>query len=213
MIRYLKSFLLISILTTFTVNAQNLKLALGGGISTFQSPNTFIKDVEDNGFGFGNELFFGFKIKHTFPNFPVRIIAKLKYIFSAGKGDRQIINSEFEVEDASFEITKGILSGGIGGEVFFFEGQYSPFFSFDLLYNAIGETSANIKSPSGTGDFALQKRGRRVGAGFGIGVIIKDIAEKTDLELSLNYSFLNMIGQDVDEGNINVFNIGAFFLL
>ncbi len=213
MIIIYRILLLFLLIFTTSIYSQNLKLALGGGITTFQSPNTFIKDVGNDGFGFGNELFFGLKVKHSFPNFPVKIIAKLKYIYASGKGERQIVNSDLNVETASFEISKSIFSGGIGGEVFFFEGPYSPFFSFDLLYNAIGDTRANIQSSLGSGDFDLQKSGRRVGFGLGVGVIVKEIAEGTDLELNLNYNFLNMIGQEVDEGNINVFSIGAYFLL
>ncbi|MGD8777777.1 MAG: hypothetical protein PVH88_02325 [Ignavibacteria bacterium] len=206
-------FLLVLLLMISNVNGQKLKLAVGGGLSSFQSPNLYIKEVKDKGFGFGHEFFLGFKVKHSFPHFPLRIIVKLKYIYAEGKGTRQITNPELELEDASFQITKGIISGGVGGEIPFFENEYSPFLLFDLLFNAIGETKADIKSPSGIGDFTLQKKGRRIGAGIGLGFFIKDIAEDTDLELSFNYNFLNMIGQEHDEGNIYVFNIGAFFLL
>ncbi|MFO7448156.1 MAG: hypothetical protein R6W90_17485, partial [Ignavibacteriaceae bacterium] len=70
-------FVLISfVIVNNTANAQGIKLGIGGGLTSIQSPDLY---TEDEGLGFSSEYHFGGKIKFDIPIVPITPYAHITY--------------------------------------------------------------------------------------------------------------------------------------
>ncbi len=163
-------------------SAQGLKIGVGGGLSSVQSP-AYYTDAA----GFSSEYHVGLKGKLSIPLFPIIPVGFIEYHFFRGQ------------TPGGADTKQNILSIGVGGEMELLPGPLSPYLGLDLEYNNFGdfETSG---SPSASGV-------SRMGLGIGAGVMLTLLP--IDFDVSLKYQMLNLFGKDSGEETIGIINLNA----
>ncbi len=198
------TFFLAIILFTSNSYTQSLKIGPGVGYSIVQSPDNFTKSISDSGFGFGSHLQYGGKVKIGLPLLPLTITGQLFYTPLSGDGTRSVNNVP-----ANLEVESSLLVIGVGGEWELIPGPISPYFTLDVFYSSIGETT--IKSTTAGVDEQKFEGVSRTGIGLGAGLEVK-ILPKVNVDVSAKYNFNSLIGKESDEENFNTLNLNVNFL-
>ncbi len=195
------------VLVATTVNAQSLRIGLGGGISKVTGPDDYTNSIvsKNGGLGFDSEYLLGGKAKFGLPIIPLNIVGSVYY--HSFDGEAKSINTE---------TSASLLSIGIGAEWGIIPGPVSPYVGLDFLINSFGDVE--IKDANGK---HTEEIGSRYGIGIGAGVDFK-LLPKVDIDLCAKYNFNNLLGKDDkewakalitgDEDNMNTFDITVNFL-
>lgn len=194
---YLAAILSFCALFISVSEAQQIRLGLGGGITAVQSPDAYTNDISNGGLGFTSNYHLTAELRLDFPLIPFTPLAFVNYHVLSGTGSGSY---------QGVETSQKILSLGV-------EGQFSlvpfpfvkPYFSVSVASNNIGEQK--ITSPLGT---VTQGNKTRMGGGLGIGALVTILP--IDLDVSAKYSFLNLVGKDSGEENINIINVNLTVL-
>ncbi len=181
-----KSFILflfaaVALFSFQETNAQGLKIGVGGGLSSVQTP-----DFYKNAAGFSTEYHVGLKGKLSIPVFPITPIGFIEYHFFRG-----------QTPDGA-DTKRNILSVGVGGELELLPGPLSPYLGLDLEFNNFGDLEAGSFSSPGVS---------RVGLGIGAGAMLNLLV--IDVDVSLKYQMLNLFGKDNGEDTIGIINLNV----
>ncbi len=182
-----------------SIKAQMLRFGISGGITSITSPNTYTNSVEENGYGFSTNFHLGAQVRVDLPLVPITPIVFVDYHLLRGDGNRngiQINNSQ------------DILSIGVEGEYYILPLPFiKPYISLDVALNKIGELKEKSQLSTGT-----QPGYSRFGGGIGIGTVVT-ILPVVDLDVSLKYETLNLVGKNSNESNISLvnFNVAVIF--
>lgn len=175
-------FAAISLLNLQETNAQGIKIGIGGGLSSIQSP-TYYTDAA----GFSSEYHIGAKGKLSIPLFPITPIGFIEYHFLRGQ------------TPAGADTKQNILSLGVGAEMGLLPGPLSPYVGLDLEFNNFGDLE--------TTDLPTQSSVSRMGLGIGAGVMLTLLP--IDFDVSLKYQMLNLFGKENGEETIGIINLNA----
>ncbi len=185
--------MLLFVFSQTSSNAQMLKLGISGGISSITSPNTYTNSVDQNGYGFGSNFHFGAQLRIDFPLVPITPIVFIDYHLLRGDGKRN---------DIQINNSQNIISIGVEGEYYILPLPFiKPYISLDVALNKIGELKE--ESPLGT---STQSGYSRFGGAIGIGTVVT-ILPLVDLDVSVKYQTLNLVGKSDGEGNISLVNL------
>lgn len=218
----------ISLLLTFliilffaaSINAQSLRIGVGGGYASLNGPSALAKDVSNNGAGLKNGYEIGGKLKLDFPLVPFRLTGQAYYI--------KISNEEnfnpgvAGIPTVKMETSMNIFSAGAGLEYQFIPGPISPYFALDLLYNSFGDV--NVKyNPSlavvSSDNSKPYSKKDRFGLGIGVGSEFT-LLPVIDLDLNIKYNLMNLMGKEnmkinginFNEESVNTITITANIL-
>ncbi len=173
-------FAAISLLSLQETNAQSIKIGIGGGLSSVQSPTYYTDNA-----GFSSEYHIGLKGMLSIPVFPITPIGFIEYHFFRGQTPE------------GADTKQNILSIGVGGQMELLPGPLSPYIGLDLEFNNLGEITG---LPTGSSV-------SRMGLGVGAGVMLTLLP--IDFDVSLKYQMLNLFGKESGEENIGIINLNA----
>jgi len=176
-------FIAVSFLVHQDAQAQSLKIGIGGGLSSVQSPSYYTDAA-----GFSSEYHIGIKAKLSVPVIPITPIGFIEYHFFRGKT---------AVGDA--DTKQNILSIGVGGELSLLPGPLSPYLGLDIEFNSLGDFETT-GAPTASGV-------SRMGLGIGAGVMLTLLP--IDFDVSLKYQMLNLFGKESGEETIGIINLNA----
>lgn len=197
----MKKFVIVSIaaLAVFLIQdvsqAQMLKIGLTGGLTNISSPDSYSNSVSNNGYGFGSNFHFGAQARIDLPLVPINPIIFIDYHMLKGDGDRNSVH---------INTSQNILSIGAEGEYIILPlPLVKPYISLDVTYNKFGELKE--ESPLQT---VTQGGFTRYGGGIGIGAVIT-VLPVIDLDVSLKYQTLNLVGKADGENNVSLTNLSV----
>lgn len=175
-------FAAFSLLCLQETNAQSIRLGIGGGLSSVQSPSEYTDAL-----GFSSEYHVGVKGKLSIPLFPITPIGFVEYHFFNGQTPDGV------------DTKQNILSIGVGGEMELLPGPLSPYVGLDLEFNSLGDLEIT-GAPTVAGV-------SRMGLGVGAGVMLTLLP--IDFDVSLKYQMLNLFGKEDGEDTIGIINLNA----
>ena len=175
-------FVAVSLFSMQEISAQSIKIGIGGGLSSVQSPDSY-KD----GAGFSSEYHVGLKGKLNFPLFPITPIGFVEYHFFRGQ------------TPAGADTKQNILSIGVGGEMSLLPGPLSPYLGLDFEFNNFSD----LEISGGTN----LSGNSRTGLGVGAGVMLTLLP--IDFDVSLKYQMLNLFGKEDGEETIGIINLNV----
>ncbi len=179
--------------------SAQIKIGLGGGLTSIQSPDAFKNDVASGGEGFTGNYHLTAMAKLSLPLIPFTPAAFIDYHVLRGSGTRN---------SYAVETSMNILSFGVEGELTLLPIPIlSPYVCADFALNKFGQ----LEETSQLGSI-VQGGKSRYGVGLGVGAVVTALP-KVDIDGSIKYQFLNLIGKDSGESNINAltFNIILLF--
>ncbi len=189
---YIAFIMTLSLIFVTVSEAQQLRLGLGGGLTAVQSPDAYTNNISDGGLGFKTNYHLTAELRLDFPLIPFTPLAFVNYHSLSGSGSGAY---------QSVETSQKILSIGAEVEVSLLPLPFvKPYFSVSVASNSIGEQK--ISSPAGT---LSQSSRTRMGGGIGIGTLVTILP--FDMDLSAKYSFLNFVGKESGEENLNIINV------
>lgn len=190
--------LLCFILIFYNCSKAQIKIGLGGGLTSIQTPDAFKNDVSKGGLGFTGNYHFTAMAKLSLPLIPFTPAAFIDYHILRGSGTRN---------SYSVETSMNILSLGLEGELTLLPLPIlSPYVCLDVTLNKFGQLEETSQLGSIT-----QNGMSRYGAGVGVGAVLS-ILPKIDLDGSIKYQYLNLIGKNNGESNINALTINIIML-
>ncbi len=175
-------FIAVSFLAYQNAQAQTIKLGIGGGLSSVQSPTYYTDNA-----GFSSEYHIGVKGKLSLPVIPITPIGFVEYHFFRG------------LTPAGADTKQNILSIGVGGELSLLPGPLSPYVGLDIEFNSLGDFETT-GSPTASGV-------SRMGLGIGAGAMLTLLP--IDFDVSLKYQMLNLFGKESGEETIGIINLNA----
>jgi hypothetical protein len=190
----LSLFLLFSI----NVQAQSIRLGLGGGLTSLTSPNYYTDNISNGAYGFKGNYHFGLIAKLNIPLLPITPAVFIDYHY---------LNSSGKFDSAEVSYSQRIFSIGIEGEWDFLSlPVVKPYLLVNVALNNFGELNATTSN-----QIFGQPSFTRYGAGFGIGTVLS-VIPSMDLDLSAKYNFMNLVGKKSGEGSINAFTLNLLIL-
>lgn len=184
-------------------DAQLLKIGVGGGLTSFQSPALYANDISlTNGnvdaYGLKNNYHFGVEAKFNLPLFPITPIAFFDYHVMKGTGSGDY---------TGYQTSLSILSIGAEAEYFVMPLPFvHPYLAINISENNFGKLE--IQAPGGaTLDSPTQSR---IGGGIGIGTEIT--IPPVNFDLSAKYNSFNLLGKSSGEQSVNVVSVSLMLL-
>lgn len=182
-------FITISVFTAVNVQAQSINLGIGGGLTLVQAPAFYTDQLN-----FSSEYHVGIKGKLNIPLFPITPIGFIDYHFLRGTAS---------TEAGDVDTKQNVFSIGLGGELPLIPGPISPYLGLDFEFNNFGDLTIGSTTSSGMS---------RSGIGVGAGIMFK-LLPVINIDASLKYQMLNLIGKKDTEDTIGIinFNVALFF--
>lgn len=183
--------------------AQGIFFGVSGGVTSVKGPEAYTKDISSGGAGFSSESHFGIISKFHFPISPITPV--ISFTYHALRGN-----------SAGTETSQNIFSIGTRLQFTLTAGMISPYISLDGNYNFFGKFKIDNPPPSYTPDTspssatALSSK-NRFGGGVGLGTDL-NIIRNIDIDLSVRYSIMNMLGANTSEENIDFVTFNAAIL-
>ncbi len=195
---------IIGILTVFTLaiffninlDAQTIKIGVGGGVTFVTSPAAYTNDILQGGSGFSTEYHYGIRGKWDVPFAPIKPIIFLNYYKFTGQQTYQ---------STEYKASTDIFSAGIKSEIPVFDNEFHPYMSLSLMYNMFGKYKKEKIENNIDSSYSYPTY-NRLGLGIGIGAYV-DVIPLIDIDASLNYDFLNVYGKSPDEAGVSVLSL------
>lgn len=184
---------ILAVLVSLPVNAQSLKIGVGGGITQNLNTTNLLASAASGGeLKLGTDYHYGLKAKVGLPLLPITIVGS--WFYNSLKTDTEVAGFKYEY-DASFSTL------GIGAEMGFIPGPISPYLGLDILYTTLGESTFKA---TGSPDFTMggnNRFGLGIGAGIDLGII-----PKLNIDVMAKYQMNNLFGKEDGEEKLNTFN-------
>lgn len=186
------------LISTSSLNAQ-VKFGISAGLTNITGPTGYTNKITDNGWGFGAALNAGAQLRINIPLVPLTPVIFADYHMLKGSEGTYL---------GDVKTSQNILS--IGANL-----QYNilplplikPYISVGAALNSFGELK--IEYPNGSS--ISGKSASRTGGLIGVGTLITALPA-VDIDISLKYQFLNMLGKDDGEESINAVTLNAAIL-
>ena len=195
--------LLLLIVSFSEISAQGIFFGVSGGVTSVTGPEAYTKDISSGGAGFSTDNHFGILSKLHFPISPITPV--ISFTYHALRGN-----------SSGTETSQNIFSIGTSLQFTLTAGKISPYISLDGSYNFFGKFKIDNPPPSYTFDTspssatALSSK-NRFGGGVGLGADLNFI-RNIDIDLSIRYSIMNMLGAANSEENIDFVTFNAAIL-
>jgi hypothetical protein len=194
----LQVLLTLFLLFSFSLKAQIVRVGIGGGLTSINSPTYYTDNISNGGFGLKDGYHLSLIAKFNIPLSP---------IIPAFFIDYHYLNSSGQSDSGSVSYTQKIFSIGAEGEWDFLPlPLIKPYLLVNISLNNFGELQKTISN-----QVYGQASYTRYGMGFGIGAVIS-IIPSMDLDLSAKYNFMNLIGKKSNEGKIDAFTLNLVLL-
>ena len=185
------------------VFAQEVFIGLTGGISSVTGPTAYTNDITSGGAGFSSEAHFGILSKFHFFISPITPV--ISFAIHTLRGNSN-----------GTETSQNVYSVGTSFQFTLKAAEVSPYVALDGSYNFFGKF--HIDNPpvpytpdkSASSATALASK-NRFGGGIGVGADLNFI-KNIDIDLSVRYSIMNLLGADTSENNINFLTVNAAVL-
>lgn len=183
-----------------SLNAQSLKIGIGGGPAFIQSSGIPSSEDIDNNIDFKNGYQIGGRVKVGFL-VPFNLVGQINYYKLKGNGTVvgwPVFSSAMSNE---VDMNTTLLSVTVGGQYELIPGPIAPHLDFDLMLTSFGETS--IKSIVYTAEEMKVDGKSRLGIAIGAGVDI------SILEVGIKYNMHNFFGKEDKEEALNTVTLTA----
>ena len=191
-------FPMLLILIFSGLTSAQIKIGLGGGLTSIQSPDAYKNDVASGGEGFTGNYHLTAIAKLSLPLIPFTPAAFIDYHVLRGSGNRG---------SYAVETSMNILSIGLEGELTLLPiPVLSPYVCADFALNKFGQ----LEETSQLGSI-VQSGVSRYGVGIGVGAVLT-VLPKIDIDGSIKYQLLNLIGKNSGESNINALTLNIILL-
>ena len=189
------------LLVNQNVHAQLVKIGAGGGLTNVSGPDSYTKDVSEDGNGFSSEYNFGIIAKVDLPLFP--LTPRGFVLFHNLNGSGTPTGSTTEVENS-----QTITSAGLGVHYAFIPvpAGFDPYISLDATFNNFGDLT--VKTGSNEEKFS---GGSRVGLQAGLGTEVT-IIPLINLDVFAGYNWFNLTGKEDGEDTITAFVLDVFLM-
>ncbi len=185
---------------SFESNAQILRLGIGGGITSVQSPDFYKNSIANYGEGFTGSYHISAIGKLNLPLIPFTPAVYVDYHVFQGSGVQNGLSIESSLK---------IISIGAEGELTLLPlPLIKPYLAVDVAMNRFG----NLEETANKGTRIVQNSGTRYGAGIGLGAEI-GVIPSLPLDLSAKLQFLNLSGKSGGEQNVRVLTVTLLLLL
>lgn len=220
--------LLLLLITTQLLVAQNIKIGIGGGYGHILEETYYSQSVNDDPFprqlGLRNWYRINSVVKFIPERFPVIFTGEINYL--AGRNDSDYSGYYSPLQsgpmDMHIKAAQDIFSAGIGIESPLFRGRkLTPYFSLGLILNYFCEPDVEWTPAldpmwyyySPQDDKSVISSSFRGGLNIGIGVEYA-LNETLGLDITARYNFMNLIGQNdasawEKEEDFNIFTVTA----
>lgn len=190
---------------SISINAQSLKLGIGGGPAFISSTGIPSSQELDNNVDFKNGYQIGGRVKVGFL-IPFNLVGQINYYKLKGNGTipQPLWSSSIAPEDV--DLNTSLLSIVIGGQYELIPGPLAPHLDIDLMLTSFGETS--IKSMLSQAEEMKVDGKSRLGLAFGAGADLK-LLPAFDLEVGLKYNMHNLFGKEDGEESLNTVTLTA----
>ncbi|MFH0733809.1 MAG: outer membrane beta-barrel protein [bacterium] len=201
--------------------SQSFKVGVGGGLTFITAPEIMTNDISNDGLGFGAEYHFNAKAKFSLPVLPLAIIGEVYYTSLAGEEEYMLpvyYGGTLYNVNMKAETDASILTFGVGAQYSLIPGPISPYVSASILFNSISElkvkATASYQGVTNSEEETYGEKISRTGLGLGAGLNIS-ILPVIDLDVSLRYNIVNMLGKEDGEDTISMVNanVTVFFAL
>ncbi len=188
-------FLSLILLLTNTSYSQMIKLGISAGLAKITGPAAYTNSIADNGNGFGSNFNFGAQARINIPLLPITPIIFVDYYMLRGSGN---------IGALAISTSQNILSAGIEGEFNILPLPFvTPYISVEAAVNRFGTLERNY-----TGSNTPQGSVTRYGGALGVGAVIT-ILPFVDLDASLKFHLLNLIGKSSGESGVNALTLNV----
>ncbi|MGA8263449.1 MAG: hypothetical protein WB779_03315 [Ignavibacteriaceae bacterium] len=183
--------------------AQEVFIGVKGGITSVTGPAPYTNDISSGGAGFSSEANFGILSKFHFFISPITPIISFTVHTLRGNSN-------------GTETSQNVYSIGTSLQFTLTAAAVSPYVALDGSYNFFGKFNIDNppafyspdKSPSSATTLASKNR---FGGGVGLGIDL-NLISGIDIDLSVRYSIMNLLGADTSENNINFLTFNAAIL-
>lgn len=196
------------------INAQTIKLGVGGGLTHIIGPEGFTKETTEYGLGYSTEYNLGATIKIDLPLIPLTPRLIILYHSFNGSGNYSPILTKSLAPDPTVENSQSILSIGAGAQfgLIPIPTGIDPYFSLDLFLNKFGDFKQNFSDAQATPFPDINNPGgSRFGLQVGIGAEIS-IIPMINLDVSGGYNWFNIIGKEDGEETLSAATLDLFFI-
>ena len=193
-------FLIISFSQIF---AQEVFIGVTGGKTSVTGPAAYTNNISSGGAGFSSEAHFGILSKFHFFISPITPV--ISFILHTLRGNSN-----------GTETSQNVYSIGTSLQFTLLAATVSPYVALDGSYNFFGKFNIDNppvpyspdKSASSASTLATKNR---FGGGIGVGADL-NLINHIDIDLSIRYSIMNLLGTDISENNINFLTVNAAVL-
>lgn len=219
--------LILSSLVTYSSNAQDLYLGMGGGGTKLYN-DFYTKHISKGGLGFERDEHFTFQIKLDLQVLPFRTTGHISFLMLNSAWEEvnmDILSSSMRIARKEIEFSSNILSLGLGIEYEIKIPLIAPYLLLQMNMNKFNKTLLKISNPDTTVS-AYQNTSQRsisneTRYGIGIGIGHEFYATpKYGLDIFIKYDILNFLGkkdfttpgalgQILKENNLNTISLTA----
>jgi Outer membrane protein beta-barrel domain len=186
------------LLFSFNINAQSIRLGLGGGLTSITSPSYYTDNISNGAYGFKGNYHLSLIAKLNLPLLPITPAFFIDYHY---------LNSSGQFDSVEVSYSQRIFSIGVEGEWDFLPLPIvKPYLLVNVALNNFGELKATTSN-----EIFGQSSFTRYGAGVGLGTVLS-VIPSMDLDLSAKYNFMNLVGKKSGEGAINSFTLNLVIL-
>jgi opacity protein-like surface antigen len=185
------------------IAAQEVLIGVTGGISSVTGPAAYTNDISAGGAGFSSEAHFGILSKFHFFISPITPV--ISFTLHTLRGNSN-----------GTETSQNVYSIGTSLQFTLLAATVSPYIALDGSYNFFGKFNINnppvLYSPdkSASSASALASK-NRFGGGIGAGADL-NLIKNIDIDLSIRFSIMNLLGSSASEDNINFMTVNAAIL-
>ncbi len=177
------------------LDKAQIKIGIGGGLTSIQSPGNFKADISSGGLGFTGNYHYTVMAKLSLPLVPFTPAAFIDYHILRGSGT---------FASQSIKTSMDIFSLGLEGEFNVLPLPFlSPYICADAALNKFGKLERT--GMAGTSGIS------RYGVGIGVGAVLS-ILPAIDIDGSVKYQLMNLIGKSSGEGSINAITLNIIVL-
>lgn len=196
---------LILLVFNANVQAQLVKVGVGGGLTQVLGPDNLTKDVSEDGAGYSSEYNLGIMVKLSLPLIPLTPRAFIIYNSLNGSGTFQPPAPALEQEG---EISQSITSFGAGVQYGFIPIPVGldPYLSLDILLNNFGDLTTKVD-----GEEVTSSGDTRFGLQIGVGTEIT-IIPLINLDVFAGYNLYNLTGKEDGEDTISALVLDLFVM-
>jgi hypothetical protein len=217
-------FILVMIVPVIS-QSQTLSVGLGPGFLSVQKSSFYTDPLgnpgiwpvngvwsEFRGLGFGNEFQLAGVVQLRFAEFPATLTFSTCYAFLRGHGNTFVYSPSQAFTYPSESTTKmDLFSVCLGTDIYFLQGQMSPFLDISIQLNRFGESSSRFDYSGYWSENKNFPAYTRFGLGIGPGIDF-NLGQGITTRLTSLYNIYSIAGRNSGEVEMRSITINALVL-